>query len=67
LQRRLTEHSGSECGDAPPDFLEAAALAGYHTESGHVRLLVCDDAGQFKLVATNWPDAGFTTVAIIRA
>src|SRR5450631_3081436 len=30
---------------------EAAALAAYHAESGHVRLLVCDDARQFKLVA----------------
>jgi hypothetical protein len=31
--------------------MEAAALAAYHAESGHVRLLVCDDARQFKLVA----------------
>ena len=30
---------------------EAAALAAYHAEAGHVRLLVCDDAKQFKLVA----------------
>jgi hypothetical protein len=32
-------------------MMEAAALAAYHAESGHVRLLVCDDARQFKLVA----------------
>jgi hypothetical protein len=33
-------------------ILEAAAMAAYHAESGHpvVRLLVCDDAKQFKLV-----------------
>ena len=30
---------------------EAAALAAYHAEAGHVRLLVCDDAKQFQLVA----------------
>jgi len=30
---------------------EAAALAAYHAEAGHVRLLVCDDAQQFQLVA----------------
>src|SRR5215472_12189521 len=32
-------------------ILEAAALAAYHAQAGHVRLLVCDDAKQFKLVA----------------
>jgi len=33
-------------------ILEAAAIAAYHAEAGHpvVRLLVCDDAKQFKLV-----------------
>ena len=33
-------------------ILEAAAIAAYHAEVGHpvVRLLVCDDAKQFKLV-----------------
>lgn len=33
-------------------ILEAAAIAAYHAETGHpvVRLLVCDDAKQFKLV-----------------
>jgi hypothetical protein len=30
---------------------EAEALAAYHAEAGHVRLLVCDDAKQFQLVA----------------
>ena len=39
----------------PPEahrrIVEAAALAAYHAEAGHVRLLVCDDAKQFKLVA----------------
>src|ERR1039457_3781649 len=33
------------------DWREAAALAAYHAESGHVRLLICDDARQCKLVA----------------
>jgi Transposase IS66 family len=35
------------------EILEAAAIAAYHAETGHpvVRLLVCDDAKQFKLVA----------------
>jgi len=34
------------------EILEAAAIAAYHAEAGHpvVRLLVCDDAKQFKLV-----------------
>ena len=34
------------------EILEAAAIAAYHAETGHpvVRLLVCDDAKQFKLV-----------------
>ena len=34
------------------EILEAAAIAAYHAEVGHpvVRLLVCDDAKQFKLV-----------------
>jgi hypothetical protein len=32
-------------------IMEAAALAAYHAEAGHVRLLVCDDTKQFKLVA----------------
>lgn len=37
---------------ARSEILEAAAIAAYHAESGHpvVRLLVCDDAKQFKLV-----------------
>jgi len=32
-------------------IMEAAALAAYHAQTGHVRLLVCDDAKQFQLVA----------------
>lgn len=37
---------------ARDEILEAAAIAAYHAEIGHpvVRLLVCDDAKQFKLV-----------------
>jgi len=37
---------------ARDEILEAAAIAAYHAETGHpvVRLLVCDDAKQFKLV-----------------
>jgi hypothetical protein len=33
-------------------IVEASAIAAYHAEVGHpvVRLLICDDAGQFKLV-----------------
>jgi len=34
-----------------PESRTPAAMAAYHAESGHVRLLVCDDARQFKLVA----------------
>jgi hypothetical protein len=32
--------------------VEASAIAAYHAEVGHpvVRLLICDDAKQFKLV-----------------
>ena len=51
LQRRLTEHVGDLAPAARSRIMEAAALAAYHAESGHVRLLVCDDAKQFKLVA----------------
>jgi hypothetical protein len=37
---------------AQGEILEAAAIAAYHAETGYpvVRLLVCDDAKQFKLV-----------------
>ena len=51
LQRRLTEQIPDLPAGARGRIVEAAALAAYHAESGHVRLLVCDDAGQFKLVA----------------
>jgi len=49
--RRLTERI-PDLGQAAHDrIVEAAALAAYHAEAGHVRLLVCDDAKQFKVVA----------------
>ncbi len=51
LQRRLTEQIPDLVSGARSRMMEAAALAAYHAESGHVRLLVCDDARQFKLVA----------------
>jgi hypothetical protein len=51
LQRRLREQIPDLGQEARSRIVEAAALAAYHAESGHVRLLVCDDAGQFKLVA----------------
>jgi Transposase IS66 family len=51
LQRRLTEQIPDLAPGAHSRIVEAAALAAYHAESGHVRLLVCDDAKQFKLVA----------------
>ena len=51
LQRRLTEQI-PDLNQGPRGRIpEAAALAAYHAESGHVRLLVCDDARQFRLVA----------------
>jgi Transposase IS66 family len=51
LQQRLTEQIPDLVPGARSRIVEAAALAAYHAESGHVRLLVCDDAKQFKLVA----------------
>jgi Transposase IS66 family len=51
LERRLTEQIPDLLPGARSRIEEAAALAAYHAESGHVRLLVCDDAKQFKLVA----------------
>ena len=51
LQRRLAEQIPDLSEGARHRMREAAALAAYHAESGHVRLLVCDDARQFKLVA----------------
>lgn len=51
LNRRLAEQIPDLSAVAHQRILEAAALAAYHAEAGHVRLLVCDDAKQFKLVA----------------
>ena len=51
LQRRLAEKIPDLSEGTRSRIAEAAALAAYHAESGHVRLLVCDDARQFKLVA----------------
>ena len=51
LQRRLAEQIPDLVPGVQRRIVEAAALAAYHAESGHVRLLVCDDARQFKLVA----------------
>ncbi len=51
LQRRLTEQIPDLASGARHRIIEAAALSAYHAESGHVRLLVCDNAKQFQLVA----------------
>ena len=51
LRRRLAEQIPDLSQAARDRVVEAAALAAYHAEAGHVRLLVCDDAKQFKLVA----------------
>jgi Transposase IS66 family len=51
LQRRLFEQIPDLGSGARSRVVEAAALAAYHAQSGHVRLLLCDDAKQFKLVA----------------
>ncbi len=51
LQRRLAEQIPDLSEGTRRRMMEAAALAAYHAASGHVRLLVCDDAKQFKLVA----------------
>ena len=50
LNRRLAEQIPNLGQAVRSRVLEAAALAAYHAEPGHVRLLVCDDAKQFKLV-----------------
>ena len=50
LQRRVEEQIPELGQVARRRIVEAAALAAYHAEPGHVRLLVCDDAKQFKLV-----------------
>jgi len=51
FERRLAEQIPDVSEGTRRRMMEAAALAAYHAESGHVRLLVCDDAKQFKLVA----------------
>jgi Transposase IS66 family len=51
LERRIAEQIPDLSEGTRRPIMEAAALAAYHVESGHVRLLVCDDARQFKLVA----------------
>jgi len=51
LKRRLAEQIPDLGEVAHHRIVEAAALAAYHAEAGHVRILVCDDAKQFKLVA----------------
>jgi hypothetical protein len=51
FERRLAEQIPDLSEGPRSRIAEAAALAAYHAESGHVRLLVCDDARQFKLVA----------------
>ena len=51
FQRRVAEQIPDLGETARSRIVEAAALAAYHAEAGHVRLLVCDNAKQFKLVA----------------
>src|SRR5712691_13490742 len=51
VKRRLAEQIPDLGEVAHHRIVEAAALAAYHAEAGHVRILVCDDAKQFKLVA----------------
>jgi hypothetical protein len=50
LHRRLSEQIPNLGQVTRGHVVQAAALAAYHAEPGHVRLLVCDDAKQFKLV-----------------
>jgi hypothetical protein len=50
LNRRLAERIPNLGQVTRGHVVEAAAIAAYHAEPGHVRLLVCDDAKQFKLV-----------------
>ena len=59
LQGRLVEQMPDLSEGTRRRIVEAAALAAYHTESGHVRLLVCDDADSSSGWPTNWPYAGF--------
>ena len=52
FHRWLNEHMSSLGSQQRSRILEAAAVAAYHAEVEHpvVRLLLCDDAPQFKLV-----------------
>ena len=52
FQQRLSEHLPDLGQGARDRIREAAAIAAYHAETEHpvVRLLVCDDAKQFKRV-----------------
>jgi hypothetical protein len=50
LSRRLADQIPDLGAMAKSQILEAAAIAAYHAQPGHVRLLLCDDAKQFKLV-----------------
>jgi len=50
FNRRLSDQIPDLHQTARRRILEGCALAAYHAEPGHVRLLVCDDAKQFKLV-----------------
>jgi len=50
FERKLEEQIPNLGEAARRRIMEAAALAAYHAESGRVRLLICDDAKQFKLV-----------------
>ena len=51
FERKLREGIPDWGPAARSRIMEAAALAAYHAETGQVRLLVCDDAKQFKWVA----------------
>ena len=52
LEDGLQQHLPQLGAAARSRIVEASAIAAYHAESGHpvVRLLICDDAQQFKLV-----------------
>jgi hypothetical protein len=51
FDQRLTEQIPHLGESTRGRIKEAAALAAYHAQAGHVRLLLCDDAKQFQLVA----------------
>ncbi len=52
LEDGLKQHMPQLGATARSRIVEASAIAAYHSEIGHpvVRLLICDDAKQFKLV-----------------